>query len=392
MGYGSLCPKVHLAAIALLATGLLPSVTAAQPAADGPIVQRVVQQFQDEACNRCVITLNLNSGIRTVEDGTFYRAGKLVFARYDSAVLADAMMLSSKKPGVSIDRKDLFNCEQFYMASGRRPIGIHYDLVKGERKRRSVSVDPKRTYEQYFETATYHVKLSMLLSQFGPTGKSLAEITRQPSASIIAGQNSRVTATYSTEYGVVDVDLGQVGGKDVLIAARVVQSPKDVYTSLSEGRTLAELTESVVGPTPGGLTRAVYECALSHDEAQPARPFKTLTVTEFFTGAGKTWHGTHTLTLTEYRKCTSPNCVEELRVPVPDGSVVSSLDPDFHPLTLVYQDGDIVREVDGASLNDIIAGRVPARQWVYYYVATGIAVLLVAGVVVYRWRRVRPTA
>jgi hypothetical protein len=278
------------------------------------------------------------------------------------------------------------------MASGRRPIGVHYDLVKGERKRRSVSVDPKRTYEQYFETATYHVKLSMLLSQFGPTGKSLAEITRQPPASIRAGQNSRVTATYPTEYGVVEVDLGRVGGRDVLIAARIVQSPKDVYTSLSEGQTLAELTDSVVGPTPGGLTRAVYECALSHDEAQPAHPFKTLTVTEFFTGAGKTWHGTHTLTLTEYRKCTSPNCVEELRVPVPDGTVISSLDPEFRPLTLVYQEGNIVREVDGASLDDIIVGRVPARRWVYYYVAMGIVLLLVAGVVVYRWRRVRPTA
>lgn len=386
MNYGNPCSRLHLAAIALLAIGLLPPVTAAQPAADGAIVQRVVRQFQDEACNKCVINLNLNSVVRTVEDGTIYRAGKLVFARYDSAVLADAVTLASDKPGGSIDRKDLRDCMQFYLASGRRPIGVHYDVVKGERRRRSVSVDPKRTYEWGFEAATRHVYLSNLLSWFGPTGNSLAEITQQPPASVRAGQNSRVTATYPTEYGVVEVDLGRLGDRDVLVAVRIAQSSKDVYTSLSEGRTLAEMTDSVVGPTPGGLTRAVYECVLAHDEAQPAHPFKTLTVTEVFTGAGKTWHGTRTLTLTNYRKCSSPNCVEELRVPVPDGTVVSSLDPEFRPLTLIYQDGDIVREVDGTSLDDVIAGRVPVRRWVNYYAAAGVALLLAVGFVVYRWR------
>jgi hypothetical protein len=316
----------------------------------------------------------------------------LIFARYDNAVLADAMTLKFDKPGGRIDGKDLRDCVQHYMASGRRPIGVHYDLVKGKRIRRSVAVDPKQTYEWSFEAATRHVYLNMLLSQFGPTGKSLSEITRQPPSSVRAGQNSRVTATYPTEYGVVEIDLGRIGDRDVLVAARIFQSPKDVYTSLSEGKTLAEMTDTVLGPTPGGLTRATYEVTLSHDEAQPAHPFKTLTLTRSYTGAGKTWQGTQTVTLTDYRKCSSPSCVEELRIPVPDGTVVSSLDPEFRRLTLVYKDGEIVREVDGASLDDIVAGRVPARRRLYYYAAAGLALVLTVGVVVYRRRRGRPTA
>jgi hypothetical protein len=225
--------------------------------------------------------------------------------------------------------------------------------------------------------ASRFVYLDYLVSEFGPTGKTLVELT-EPAPGSVKRTRVGLTAVYPTVYGPLEVGIERIGGKDMITTVRMAQSPTDVYTSRFNGGKLADVRGSVLEETPGGLTSVITELVIDYKGATGGKPLSTITEKSVYTAAGKEYRGTRAVRLTEYRKCTSEKEVEALMVPIPDGQEVGTPDPDYQPLTLTYHKGDVVREVDGASLDQVATER-RVRRSVLYIVLPILAVVLLTG-------------
>jgi hypothetical protein len=346
----------------------------------GRQVHAAALRLRDEVFDNCIIKMDLTATSDwTGMAGRQRQSGTAIFARVGACVLSDrSIKITETIFGTDGQtQRDSYTHLQRFMASGRRYIDIVYEPTRTGKKVVHVRCDPRKSYDRSFLGASRFVYLDYLVSEFGPMGKTLVELTESAPGSVKRAKGG-LTAVYPTVYGPLEVGIERIGGKDVITTVRLAQSPTDVHTSRSNGGKLADVRDSVLEETPGGLTSVVTELVIDYKSATEGKPLSTITEKTVYTAAGKEYRGTRAVRLTEYRKCTSEKEVEALMVPIPDGQLVGTTDPDYQPLTLTYRKGDVVREVDGASL-DQVASEKRARRSVIYIVLPALAVVLLAG-------------
>ena len=92
-----------------------------------------------------------------------------------------------------------------------------------------------------------------------------------------------------------------------------------------------------------------------------------------------------TLSLVEYRTSDDANEIEKLRIPIPEGEPVQSIDPEYKSLALAYRGGEVVRQVDGKSLDEVIAS--DRRRNRMAKLAASLVSLIVISTVISLWIR-----
>ncbi len=370
---------------------LAPTNVRAGEVEDGLRVKAAVVHLRDEVWGDCIATMSVVGVVERNGAVVGRDTGTLVFARNGACVLSDTAVAHSQQISArdGRPRKDSNTRIQFFMANGRRCIGINYEPTKNGRRVVGLSCDPRRSYDDSFQALTRYVHLNHLVSWFGPTGSTLVELTGVPPGSVRTGKGGAVTGVYPTVYGVLEVTVDRVGGRDVVLNVRLTQAATDVYTSLFDGGKLADVRESVLGETPAGLTSAVTAFSFDYGRAGGSLPFSSLTVSAGSAAKGIEWRATHTLRLTEYQKCRSQEKIEALRIPIPEGETVDSLDPEYQSIALAYRGGEVVRAVDGASLDEVAADRRFRHTAMYVALALAAAALLACLVWLYARRRAR---
>jgi rhodanese-related sulfurtransferase len=105
------------------------------------------------------------------------------------------------------------------------------------------------------------------------------------------------------------------------------------------------------------------------------------------TADDRLWQSVRVLRPTKYQKPVTAKDIEALRVQIPDGTEVLTADPEYRSLNLTYRGGNVVRQVDGASLDQVIAEERSGRSWLFVGGAAVAAAVAAVVVLVRRLRR-----
>ncbi len=378
--------RLFSAILSICAICISQSALRADDSEEGRRVHRAVLHLRDEVFDNCIAKFQMDFTNLRDDKIDLSGFGKYVFARRDSLALID--VTTTLRAGVEKDgrlRAESVRSRQNYVSKAHRCLEVSYYIVNTERKISSVSYDPKVTYKSYYHGLTNGVYLNGVLFSFGPSAENLADIVSSRVPLIKRNTGSSLVAQYTTEYGLIEATLERIANRDRLVEVRMTQSAKDVYTHLSKGATLAEIQQSVLRETPGGLTSVIQGFRISYDDTSK-RPFSVFTVFNSYAAAGKTWKSDRILRLTDYQKCNSDTEIEALRIPIPEGERVGLMDPDKKEITYTYRNGDIVRQVDGASLEEVVTEERFHKKFVYVVVSI-VGVALIAFGFRYAWKR-----
>ncbi len=305
-----------------------------------------------------VVTKNKSILLRASHIMTFAKLGSIVFSE-NSITIHPRMMDDGRTAPASIFH------EQKYITNGRRCFGVKFSLDdKKERRIRSISVDPKQTYEAGLRAVTRQVRLDSIVSTFGPTSKNIVDLLEIPPSRIVQKDAGATAVEYVTEFGVLTGTMKTIAGRERITEIEFQQKATDVYTHLSNGSTLADVREAAIGAVPEGLISASSGFRVIYSDHKD-RPFDVIVVHQSQSSANAVHRSEFTIRLVEYRKCNDAAEIEALKIPIPDGEHVNSVDPEYQSLALSYQKGDVVRQVDGAALQEFVVERRSRGAFVY---------------------------
>lgn len=356
----------------------------ADDTSDARRIASAVGHLRDTVLDKCALTLSMAGTSWSGDKVATNTSGTLIFARFGTCVLTDANTSTSIP-----NHKPATYSIQLYLDSGQRSLGGLYQAQKGVKKFKSLSIEPKNKYDQDLFDALSQIHIESCLSRFGNTDSSLSQITELPPAEIIRGDNGSLEGRYSTPYGRVVLRTANRSGRDVLVSARLMQSASDWCTPHWK-RPLSTLPESVVGVHPAGLMSIESGLAVEYTSVTTQFPFTKIRIEDEWKDASRRWRSVKQLTPTAYRRLADGREIEALRIPIPEGQRVHSLDPEYKPLNLAYAGGQIVRQVDGASLDQVVAEttRRPFRA-LWLIAAVGLVAVVAAGGIWLRRRAIR---
>lgn len=194
------------------------------------------------------------------------------------------------------------------------------------------------------------------------------------------------SAIYNSVYGTIEVGLEMFEDRYAISKLKIVQNKNDVYTGLSGTNRLSDIHKSILGDTPNGLISVESGLKISRQN-NTGKPFSTIVSYNIYKSHESSWSSDRTLSLTEYRKIHNSDEITALHLPIPDGQSVQSLDPAYKSLALAYRGGEVVRQVDGKSLDEVIASdqRRGRLTKIGLIVLAGVVLLACIGLVI-RWR------
>ncbi len=144
--------------------------------------------------------------------------------------------------------------------------------------------------------------------------------------------------------------------------------------------------QSILDETPDGLTSVIHGFRISYDE-NSTRPFTVLTIFNSYAAAGKNLKSENILRLTDYKKCNNDAEIEAMRIPIPEGERVGLVDDPYKgTLALTYRNGEVVRQVDGASLEEVVTEERFHKKFLYIVVSI-VGILCIAFGFRYTWKR-----
>lgn len=367
-----------------------PGVGLADDAADGRRAHQAVVALRDEVFNHCHIKLDvtIQADLNGAVQGR--TTGKYVFARSGESFFADIDVTETATPEGGRPARPIRINQQHFMSAGRRYIDLTYDPKPGGATVHSVGIDPRNTYDDSLNTLTAYVGLRKILAEFGPTGKSIVELSSGPPNNVRRTPAGEVVCSFPTEYGPFEVGYRPIEKRDVVTLLRMAQGPTDVYTHQSKGRRVADIRSSVIGETPGGLTSSLTSVVFS---PPGDKPLSGMTIEEQLRAQGQVWRCVWTLRVAEYKSGLTVDQVDGLHLPIPDGTRALSIDPAYKSLVLAYRGGEVVRAVDGAPLDQVVAELGFRRRLINaLWVVAAIGVVLIGVFVVRRRVRRRATA
>lgn len=327
--------------------------TYADDATDSKRISAALIQVRDQIFQNCIIKLKVESNAN--------RNGNVELKSNGNSMLATCSELSISDKTISMAinmvgrrKQESTYSEQHYLSRKKKCLIVKYDIkTTFDRSIRSVSYWQHEDFEKNRHGLMQNIQLDSILCKFGPFDGNIADIVNDQLPVLKRNSGGRLTGQYTFEYGLLEVTVQQIGKIDRLIEAKVIQTPNNVYNSLSKGAKLAEIRESALGKTPDGLLSASKSFRFTYDDAS-TKPFDSLRLSESITANGQSLQYDHTFSVVNYIKCFNAAEIEALRIPIPDGEKVYVVgDPNEGAINLTYRNGDIVRQVDGAPLEKV---------------------------------------
>ena len=372
--------KYFLTSIVVLVSA---TIAHADDGVDGKRISDTVRKMRDQVFQNCIAKLKVvasntvNGNVELKINGTYVLATCSELSLSDKSI---SMMID--KPGRR--KQEATHSQQLYLPRGKKSITIRYDAVN--KSIQGVSYWPHDDYALNYHGLTRDVRLDCILSRFGPFSQNIVDVVGSRVPTTKRNANGQLTGQYVTEYGLLAVTIERSGQLDRLKEVEMTQTAKDVYNSLSAGATLAEVRDSVLGKTPDGLSSVTSRFRFSYDNTS-GRPFSELSLFDSYTATGQTFRSNYVLRLTDYKKCFDAVEIEALRVPIPEGERVGLVgDPYNGTLALTYRNGDIVRQVDGASLEEVVTEERFHKKFLYVVVSV-VGTMCIAFGFRYAWKR-----
>lgn len=368
------------------------SIVRSDDAADADRALQATRALCEDVFNHCImkfkaVSTNVESGRVTFQcnhnNVTFGRVDDMIFCEKEDVYLPTTLLDGRKVREQKIQNQE-FPTRDFQRVS------VSYQYTKNNVR----LADHITVWADYTPSATVRgvanaVKFDNIIAEFGPTGESLLQIVSGKYSAIDRLAQNTFRVNYPTPYGKVSVVVNRNQGQDRVLEISLNQSPSDVYTSLSKGLTLAEIRDySVCGVTPNGLRSISTVLNFTYsDQSSPDRPFETFDTTYLALADDNKFTSSYKLQLTQYKKCHNAADLESLIIPNLDGMPVQLLEKvpsGNQQLNLTYQDRRIVRQVDGAALQDVVIEQRNHRIWL-----TVAACVMVGAIVVLGFRSFR---
>lgn len=336
------------------------------------LIEGCIERLQGEVFNNCIVKFGLDGSSSVNGKPQLVGDGSIVFARMGSSLFVDSM---SRTWDADKSRPNETQSEQMYMADGARAISVLYNMKKQKPTIVAVSCDPSHTYDQEFGILTRKARLDDILAEFGSCNSTLSGLVKKEPDTLERDGKGKLLAKYSTKYGLVILHMVQAQDSFVLRSASIEQSATSIYNSRF-AQPLSSVKKSMLGKHAEGLTSCIHTVEFDYSSEQHAKPFDVMRITDKLTSGNKSWVGQSKFTLVSYTKASDLRDIDTLKIKIPDGQKVHSLDPKYKPLNFAYRRGEVVRRVDGASLNQVVAehGKTSRLFWVVVVLCTVFAI------------------
>lgn len=334
-------------------------------------------QLRDVVFHDVICELELLS--TTKHDGkvTFKQTGKLQFARFGEHFFSDsAQQFSESWSNDHVQKfEDRTENSQLQMSEGSRCFRINYELNKGKKNIAHVSCNHKSTFDESHYALCQKVYLCDLLAYF--VGRvSLIDITKSPPTNCKLIPDGSAVAEYSATFGTLQISFSRRGEVDRVHTIRLTQSANDCFGT--EAPLLRDIKVTALGKHPNGLVSTSMEIAIEWSDGSGIMPIRQINIQHMFTSHTNTMIIERKLRMTEYRKCKSLDDFNSISIPIPDGQKILSWDPDYKSIALSYKGGEIVRQADGAPLEQVIQEHSSRRMWLARATYVGGALLSAA--------------
>ena len=357
---------------------------------DARLFQTATAKIQDVWFRDCIIKFDFKDEW-SIDNAPYKRdIGRLVFARAKDAVFCDACTQAESfvknSDGYPV-RIGLTN-QQIYKKKGKPELNTYYQLDGSKPVFGAVGVDRKNSDERSFHRIATYVYLPAVLGSFSPLKESLAELTRSMPLSSVRSDGIIKTGTYITKYGPIQISLQIINNEPFVTRVRITRPSSAIFSSPPNKQEpkVGEI-DSVWGRYKvSGLTSHEMGFQINYEHGDNKRPFASIVTDEIHQADGKTWKIVETLKVTEYHRIHDDSAIQPLRLPIPEGSSVISSDSELKPLALVNRGGEIVREIDGASLQDVVLEQHASSRR-FWWLLAGAIIALGLGIGYYFWQR-----
>jgi len=269
---------------------------------------------------------------------------------------------------------------QYIKLQDKKLLGVPFRVDgKGQKQAERLFCEPTADYRLQMLFLTGNIKLEFLFFAFTELGITIEQLTDYKPGSVTSLENGSLMGEYTTEYGRMQITLVKNRGKFYLQKATLHQARGDRYTSLLRER-LKDIPDSGLGDLANGLDSASSEFILNRDFSQTVPTILQVVDLGRQSAGEKNYVSTNTKKVTSILPVLSLNDFDKYHVPIPEGMRVHALDPGFESLNLTHRNGEIVREVDGASLERVVLeNRNSKLRWKVLGIATGVLVFGLAG-------------
>ena len=372
----------YAVAIALCITTLFSS-----RAISGEPSQRVksaIDRFANDILDKCHLEFTRHGSYTSGDMQPIRGESKQAFARYGSCLLAEQWIPT--KPGAKADNTQN---HQRFTDDGQPWIDVIYKFKGKSKSIITVACDPSYTPAQKLQAITQTAELGDFFLSFSQTDATLSQIAGRVPDQLVFDEPGRITAEYRTRFGLVTIVVGVIDGVDSLFSAKLTQLATDQYWPSEKPQPLSAATRSALGEHPGGLLFHEHILGVNYD-AKHGKPFASLTHSDEYKALGKSMKSVGVCNLEFYNKLSGKDQVLVLRISIAEGATVNSLDPEFSKMQFGYKKGgDVVRRVDGASVDQVAAeqNRIPRGLWLL--LSVGVVSVIATIVILTRRRNAR---
>jgi hypothetical protein len=243
---------------------------------------------------------------------------------------------------------------QFIKIKNTKLIGIYYEYLNNNLKQtKSVFCDPKAPFEKEMRRMYTNINFQNIFTIFQSLGMSPPDICKLVPIRTSVSPNGDLVGEYQTEYGTMALNLVRQRELYYFAGGTLKQTRQDRYTSLGNIK-LFEVKEAGPGELPQGLDTVTSSFLIKRNFQKENPEITEISSYSEQAGSGKSMQHSVKMTTKSVTKIKSIEEFKKLHLSIPEGKFVSSLDPEYRSLKLTYRNGDIVREVDGTSLEQVV--------------------------------------
>jgi len=354
-------------------------------------LQSAIASLRDSAINRKILSFNLNA--YGEKSGSRYHAttGTVEFGRFDGAFFCDVSELQRPVPHES-DGESETSYIQAFLSHADRLRETNYSFDKKSRKfATEVSCSPKSNYDQDVGYLASRAKLEWAFADVDMIGMELAQIASNSPSIESTSSPTTARAVFSTRYGPVTLAAELREGHWCLTDLIHDQAASDYYTKKLPDTRLSMVKSLGRVPLKRGISSQKLAIIITWNRQSASSPAIDAIRREWTRSADE-------IKLVEVvsMKCTGVVPLKSLEdltnrnIPIPDGSRVYAGDEEYHSVYLAFRSGQIVREVDGASLDQVVAEvEHGKRNRLIYWIVGGTLAAFVIIVSIYFWFRRR---
>jgi hypothetical protein len=355
------------------------------PQSPDDVIRRLVEEFLD----RRIVSMTFTS--QEVRDHQPYNgsSGRLTYARFSETFFAEALITwvpprtdgnNEAYPAIPIANRYV----QLFKESGKPCLNLEFsvDSKSSHKFLKSVIVRSDLSDDRVHDMIAEEACVRPFVRKFNNLPDSIFDISQKPF------QNRSVSKdvtefTYDTVYGRFMITVGRVDDRDVVQRVILKQSRDDVYSYRNPKVRLSDKTHPVLKDSTGGLTESVVEIVVRYESDVTGPRLRSISIGEMLASAQSRWEMKTILQIINSQTITDDTPIRAMVVKVPNNTKVLTDHKDLINTNLTYVDGEVVRRVDGASLEKVVHEvqsnhRLSRLLWCLFGTAS-LAVLILIG-------------